>query len=52
MTLALPVDGLDADGVRLIWPDSPGFDELARELMDAQIVPNLKLERRRHQGAA
>ena len=38
MTLALQVDGLDGDGVRLISPASPGFDELARELMGERIA--------------
>jgi hypothetical protein len=39
MALALRVVGLDADGVRLISPASPGFDDLARPLMGERIAP-------------
>ena len=37
MALALRVDGLDAERVRLISPASPDFDDLARPLMGERI---------------
>ena len=38
MALALRVDGLDAEGVRLISPSSSDFDELAKPLMGERIA--------------
>jgi hypothetical protein len=38
MPLVLRVDGLDADGVKLISPADPQFDELARALMSERIA--------------
>jgi hypothetical protein len=38
MALVLRVDGLDADGVKLISPANPQFDELARPLMSERIA--------------
>jgi hypothetical protein len=38
MALALRVNGLDADGVGLLSPDSPGFDEVASQLMGERIA--------------
>jgi hypothetical protein len=38
MALALRVNGLDAEGVKLISPASPDFDELARPLMGERFA--------------
>jgi hypothetical protein len=38
MALSIRVDGLDADGVSLLSPARPEFDELARPLLGERIA--------------